>query len=121
QGSKTPMSPDAQLEQLLKVFVDRFGASRTLGEAYAITYGLRVWREGGQVTLADVAEHTGIPKQNLSRWLKSRLEAQIVQTEPHDTDARMHQIKVVDIDDTSRHLAAAAEILGCAFDPPRRP
>lgn len=37
------------------MLVERFGAGRTLGEAYATSYALRVIREGGLPSVADIA------------------------------------------------------------------
>lgn len=110
------MSPDQQLEQLLKVLVDRFGSARTLGEVYATTYGLRAYREGRNLTLADIAEHTGVSKQNLSRWLKVHVDTDHVVMQPHQDDARRQNINVTDLDYACRHLPAVAEIFGCPMD-----
>jgi len=112
------MSPDLQLEQLLKILVDRFGSARTLGEVYATTYALRRYREGNSLTVADIAAHTGIAKQNLSRWLKVHIDTSQVITHPHDEDGRMHRLDVVDLDYAARHLGAVAEALDSALDPP---
>lgn len=113
------MSPDLQLEQLLEVLVDRFGSARTLGEVYATTYALRAVREGKPVTLADVAAHTGIAKQNLSRWLKQHVESEQAVSLPHHIDGRMHEIGVVDPDYACRHLPAVAAVLDADLDQPR--
>ena len=111
------MSPDRQLERMLKVLVDRFGPARTLGEVYATTYALRTHREGKPITLTDVAAQTGISKQNLSRWLKGHLDTAQAVARPHEEDGRMHRIDVVDLEYAIRHLAAVAEIFGCQVDP----
>jgi len=113
------MSPDLQLEQLLKVLVDRFGSARTLGEVYATTYALRAVREGRPLTLADVAAHTGIAKQNLSRWLKQHVESDQAVAQPHHVDGRMHEIGVVDPDYACRHLPEVAAVLDAPLDLPR--
>jgi hypothetical protein len=113
------MSPDLQLEQLLKVLVDRFGSARTLGEVYATTYALRAHREGRPLTLADVAAHTGIAKQNLSRWLKLHVESDQAVSLPHRVDGRMHEIGVLDPDYACRHLPDVAAVLDVPLDPPR--
>ena len=110
------MSPDLQLEQLLGVLVERFGAARSLGEVYATTYALRTHREGREVTLADVAATTGIPKQNLSRWLQGHIESDQVVTRRHDEDGRVQRLTVPDMEFACRHLPAIAEAFGCAMD-----
>ena len=61
------MNPDKQLVDILAVLVQRFGTGRTLGEAYATLYALKVLREGQTPSLADIAKTTGCSKQNLSR------------------------------------------------------
>lgn len=113
------MSPDLQLEQLLKVLIERFGSARTLGEVYATTYALRALREGRPLTLADVAAHTGIAKQNLSRWLKAHVESEQAVSLPHHVDGRMHEIGVVDPEYACRHLPDVAAVLDVPMDPPR--
>ena len=113
------MHPDAQLEQLLKILVDRFGTARTLGEVYATTYALRAYREGKHLTLADIAEHTDIPKQNLSRWLKVHVQTDHAVMQPHAEDGRMNDIEVTDLDYACRHLEAIAAALGSEVTPPR--
>jgi DNA-binding transcriptional regulator GbsR (MarR family) len=113
------VSPDSQLEALLKVLVERFGASRTLGEVYATTNALRAVREGRDFTLAEVADQTGISKQNLSRWLKIHIETGHAVIQPHQEDGRRQSIDVVDLKYACRHLPAIADVLGCAVDPTR--
>lgn len=113
------MSPDTQLEELLKVLVERFGTSRTLGEVYALTYALRTVREGKTLTLSDVAERTGIPKQNLSRWLKSQVERERAEIQLAEDDARRYIITVTNLDGGCRHLPAVAELLNSSMDRPR--
>ena len=113
------MSPDLQLEQLLKVLVDRFGATRTLGEVYATTYALRVCREGRSLTVADIAHHTGISKQNLSRWVKVHIDTDHVVPRPDGDDGRKYNLEVTRLDYACRHLPAVAEIFDCPLDSPR--
>jgi DNA-binding MarR family transcriptional regulator len=113
------MSPDAQLEELLKILIERFGASRTIGEIYALTYAMHLAREGKTLSLSEVAEHTGIPKQNLSRWLKSQVEKERAEIELAEDDARRYNIKVTRLESGSRHLAAIAKLLNCPMDTPR--
>ena len=111
------MSPDRELEELLKVLVERFGAGRSLGEVYATTYFLRVLRGGETPSLADVSAATGISKQNLSRWLKYQIEIGQAITSPTEDDGRKYQIDITDPDWAYRHLAQVAEILGCDISP----
>lgn len=113
------LSPDRQLEQLLKVLIERFGPARTLGEVFATTYGLHAYREGRSLTLADIAENTGISKQNLSRWLKVHIETDHVVMQPHQDDGRMHTIEISDLSYACRHLDAVADVFDCPVAPAR--
>lgn len=113
------MSPDVQLEQLLKILVDRFGPNRSLGQVYATTYALRVHREGGVINLTDVAQQTGISKQNLSRWREALVRRERVLVQPYEDDGRIQFIDVINPHRACRHLPAVAEIFACPLDPSR--
>jgi hypothetical protein len=113
------VSPDRQLEQLMKILIERFGPARTLGEVYATTYGLHAYRAGRSLTLADIAENTGISKQNLSRWLKAHIETDHVVMQPHQDDGRSHTIEISDLRYACRHLDAIAEVFDCPVAPAR--
>ncbi|MGD8418777.1 MAG: hypothetical protein PVH91_17060 [Pseudomonadales bacterium] len=110
------MSPDLQLERLLRILVDRFGAARSLGEVYATTHALRAYREGRSLTLADIAEQTGISKQNLSRWLKVHIDTEHAIALPHQVDGRKQNIDIINLAYACRHLGAVAEVIGCAME-----
>ena len=114
------MSPDKQLEDLLAVLVERFGAEHSLGEIRAVSYGFRMWREGRKFSISDVARATGAPKQNLSRWLQQHVDAGRVTAHPFPDDDRIQEITITDPESAYRHLEAVAEIFGCHVDPPRR-
>ena len=111
------MAPDSLLEDLLAVLVERFGMARTLGEVYATTYALRAYREGKTLTLADISTHTGVSKQNLSRWLQVHVDTDHVDAKPLEKDGRMQALSVRDLEYACRHLLPVAEILGCEVDP----
>ncbi len=114
------MSPDEQLVDILKVLVERFGAGRSLGETYATLYALRVMRQGGILSIADVARATGCSKQNLSRWLQYQVDIGQAKTQPAEDDARMQEIALTDPKWAYRHLEPLAEILHCDVDQPKR-
>jgi len=116
--NRNGLSPDSDLEALLKILIDRFGPARSLAEVYAKTYALRVIREGGVINLTDVAEKTGISKQNLSRWRKSLEQRNRVLVGPHDEDGRIQNIDVVNLESAGRHLPRIAEALGVEMDAP---
>ncbi len=113
------MSPDKQITDILAVLVERFGASRTLGEVYATSYALKVLREGGNLSVADVAKATGCSKQNLSRWLQYQVGIGQAKTKPAEDDARRQEINITDPMWAYRHLESLAEILDCDVDQPQ--
>jgi DNA-binding transcriptional regulator GbsR (MarR family) len=113
------MSPDSQLEELLRILIDRFGGSRTLGEVYANTYALHMARDCEEFTLADIAEKTGVSKQNLSRWLKQHVETGYVAVQPHYQDDRRKSISISNLDYACRHLPSIARVFDSSVDPAR--
>ena len=110
------MLPDTKLEELIKLLVQRFGPDRSLGEVYATVYALRMAREGGDFSITDIAKATGLPKQNLSRWLQYQISIGQAKTEPSEDDARRHQITITDPVWAYRHLPRIAELLNCPLD-----
>ena len=58
------------------------------GEAYATSYALRMAREGAEFSLSDIAKVTGLPKQNLSRWLAYQVSIGQANTKASADDAR---------------------------------
>ncbi|TDJ25071.1 MAG: hypothetical protein E2O54_03525 [Gammaproteobacteria bacterium] len=115
-----PLSPDTQLEEMLKLLVERFGADRSLGEVFATCHALRMAREGRDFSVSDIARATGLPKQNLARWLKYQVSIGQANTRPSEDDARRQNISITDPVWAFRHLERAAEIFGCDLDTPRR-
>ena len=114
------LSPDIELEELLELLVLRFGPDRSLGEAYATSYALRMAREGTEFSLSDIARATGLPKQNLSRWLAYQVSIGQASTKASADDARRQEIGVADPVWAFRHLERTAEIFGCELQTPRR-
>ncbi len=112
------LSPDMQLEELLELLVQRFGSDRSLGEAFATCYALRMAREGREVGLSDIARATGLPKQNLSRWLAYQVSIGQAHTRASEDDARRQEIGITDPVWAFRHLERVAEIFGCELDTP---
>ena len=113
------MSPDKQLDDLLAVLVDRFGSETSLGEVRAISYALRMTREGRKFSVSDVAKATGVSKQSLSRWLQHHVDTGVVKTQPAEDDARIQEITITDPARAYRHLEPMAKILGCEVGQPR--
>jgi len=114
------LSPDMQLEELLELLVQRFGPDRSLGEAFATCYTLRMAREGREISISDIAKATGLPKQNLSRWLAYQVSIGQANTRASEDDARRQEIGITDPVWAFRHLERAAEIFNCELDAPRR-
>lgn len=114
------MSPDAELEDLLRLLILRFGPDRSLGEVYATSYALHQWRKGQEISLTDIAKATGLPKQNLSRWLRYQISIGQAKAETSEDDRRRQEIGITDPVWALRHLERVAEILGAKLDLPRR-
>ena len=114
------MSPDDELERLLKVLIERYGHTRTLGETYASVCALRLCREGGTMSMAEFAKQTGISKKNLSRWAQNAVDRDRLKVREHALDGRMKDFMLTNVEDSSRHLPAIAEILGVPMEPPRK-
>ena len=114
------MCPDKELDDLLAVLVERFGSECSLGEVRAVSYGLRMSREGKTFSVTDIAKATGTSKQTLSRWLHYRIEDGRVTTHAAEDDSRVQEITLTDPKQAYRHLGPLAKILGCDVDRPRR-
>ena len=114
------MSPDKQIVDIMAVLVERFGPGRTLGEAYATLYALKVMREGRNPSIAEIAKATGCSKQNLSRWLQFQVGIGQAKTQPTEDDARKQEIDITDPMWAYRHLESLAKILGCELEQSRR-
>ena len=113
------MAPDQKIVEILAVLVDRFGARCTLGQAYAVSYALKMMLEGKNPSIADLAKATGCSKQNLSRWLQNYIDVGHVEIQPAEEDARRLEISITDPKRAYRHLNPLAQILGCDTNPPR--
>jgi len=114
------MSPDDKLEQLLEVLIERYGHTRTLGETYASVCALRLCREGGSMSMAEFAKQTGISKKNLSRWAQNAVDRDRLRVREHANDGRVKDFMLANVEDSSRHLPAVAEILGVPMDPRKK-
>lgn len=113
------MSPDDELERLLKILIERYGPSRTLAETLASTRALHLSREGRTMTMAEFAKETGISKKNLSRWAKNAVDRQRLNVREHGEDGRMKEFALISVENSGRHLRAVADVLGIALDPPK--
>lgn len=105
-----------KLEAVLRLLVERHGARITLGEMLAITAARVRLCKQPRVTIAEIAEATGLPKQNLSRWARKRVGDSIV-LRVNQEDRREHDVMILDPERGRETVARLAEILGVAGDP----
>lgn len=106
EGEGSPSDADAaalelrhrtlvRLEDVLRLLVDRHGARTTLGEMLAVTAAMARLCRKPEVSIAEIAEATGLPKQNLSRWARKRVGDSIA-LRVNELDQRMHDVVLVD-------------------------
>jgi IS5 family transposase len=100
-----------QLEALLYLLVERHGTRMTLGEMLAITAAMKLFCKQDQVTIGQIAEATGIPKQNISRWARKRIGDSIV-LKINDEDQRMHDVAMLDRERGQANIEQMAELFG---------
>jgi hypothetical protein len=105
----------ALLEELLKRLVERHGARMTIGELLAITASMARLCGTDRVSIAEIAEATGLPKQNLSRWARKRIGDSIY-LEVNQEDQRMHDLVMLDRRRAQEHLECVAALLGIVDD-----
>lgn len=99
------------LEALLKLLVERHGARMTIGELLAITASMARLCRSEKVTIAEIAEATGLPKQNLSRWARKRI-GESIYLEVNKEDQRIHDVVMLDPRRAQEHLEQVAALLG---------
>jgi IS5 family transposase len=100
-----------RLEALLHLLVDRHGARMTLGEMLAITAAMALFCKQDRVTIGQIAEATGIPKQNISRWATKRIGDSIF-LKINEEDQRMHDVAMLDRERGQAHIEQMAELFG---------
>jgi DNA-binding transcriptional regulator GbsR (MarR family) len=101
----------ASMEDLLTILVERYGRRTTLGEVLAVYAALHRMCSKDRVTIAEIAEATGLPKQSLSRWAQKRLGESIVLNINED-DQRVHDVRLVNREAAAETLSQLAEVLG---------
>lgn len=84
-----------RLEEFIGLLVGRYGARMTLGELWTISTALRMLCKKEWVTVAEIAEATGLPKQNISRWMQKRL-GDSIRLRTNDDDQRMKDLVLAD-------------------------
>jgi len=99
------------LEDILRLLVDRHGARMTLGEMLAITVSMGRLCKQDRVTVAEIADATGLSKQNISRWAQKRIGDSIF-LKINEEDQRMHDVVMLDRKRGQEHLELMAHVLG---------
>ena len=84
-----------QMEIVLRVLVDRHGARATIGEMLAIYAAMARLCKQDQVSIAEISEATGLPKQNLSRWARKRI-GESISLRINEDDQRVHDVVMMD-------------------------
>ena len=100
-----------ELEKILRLLVDRHGARMTLGEMLAIAASMARLCKQDQVSIAEISEATGLPKQNLSRWARKRI-GESISLKINDDDQRMHDVIMMDAARGQENIERLAKILG---------
>ena len=106
-----------KLESVLRILVDRHGARMTLGEMLAITASMARLCKQDRVTIAEIAEATGLPKQNLSRWVQKRVGDSIT-LRVNEEDRREHDVLIVNQNRGQESIERLAAVLNIATDSP---
>jgi len=96
---------------VLHLMVERYGARMTLGEALAVAVTMTRLCRVDRVTLAEIADATGLRKQNLSRWALKRM-GQSIELKSNEDDRRIKEIVLIDPDQGQEYVEALARTLG---------
>ncbi len=100
-----------RLEATLKLMVERYGSRMTLGEALAIASTMGRLCRVDRVTLAEIADATGLSKQNISRWAQKRM-GQSIEVTFNEDDRRIKEIVLIDPRRGQEYVDALALTLG---------
>lgn len=99
-----------RLEEVLRLLVDRHGARMSLGEILAVTASMARLCRQDQVSIAEIAEATGLPKQNLSRWARKRVGDSIA-LRVNEDDQRRQDLIMLDRGRGQESLDRIAQVL----------
>jgi DNA-binding transcriptional ArsR family regulator len=105
-----------QMEKVLRVLVDRHGARATLGEMLAIYAAMARLCKQEQVSIAEISEATGLPKQNLSRWARKRI-GDSISLRVNEDDQRVHDVVMMDSLRGQENIERLAELFSIDADP----
>ena len=101
----------SRLEAALQLLVTRYGHRATLGEVLAITAGLVRLCHSDRVTVAEIADATGLRKQNVSRWAQKRL-GRSIEIRSNEDDARIKEIVLLDPKRGQEYIEELGQTLG---------
>ena len=99
-----------QMEKVLRVLVERHGARATIGEMLAIYAAMARLCKQDQVSIAEISEATGLPKQNLSRWARKRIGESIA-LRVNEDDQRVHDVVMMDSRRGQENIERLAKLL----------
>lgn len=100
-----------RLQATLQLMVERYGSRTTLGEALAISMTMARLCQADRVTVAEVADATGLRKQNISRWAQKRM-GQSIEVRSNEDDRRIKEIVLIDPSRGKEYVEALARTLG---------
>jgi len=101
----------SRLEAVLHLMVERYGSRTTLGEALAVAVTMARLCRVDRVTLAEIADATGLRKQNISRWAQKRM-GQSIEFKSNEDDRRIKEIVLIDPGQGQEYVEAVARTLG---------
>jgi DNA-binding transcriptional ArsR family regulator len=100
-----------RLEELMRQLVNRHGARATLGEMLAIYTAMARLCKAERVTIGEIADATGLPKQNVSRWARKRI-GDSIHLKVNEDDQRIHDVVMLDRNRGRESIERLAKILG---------
>ena len=101
----------SRLEAALQLMVKRYGSRTTLGESLAIATTMSRLCRTDRVTLAEIADATGLSKQNISRWAQKRM-GQSIEMKSNEDDRRVKEIVLIDPSRGQEYVEELARTLG---------
>lgn len=103
-----------RMESILRLLVERHGARMTLGELLAVYAAMARLCKHDRVTVSEVADATGLPKQNISRWAQKRV-GQSIGLIVNEDDQRVRDLALLDDRRGQKNIERLAEILEMAL------
>lgn len=104
-----------RLEEILRVLTERHGARVTVGELFAIYAAMSRLCRKDRISIGEIAEVTGLPKQNISRWARKRI-GDSISLRVNEHDQRRHDVIMMDATRGQENIERLAEILGITVE-----